>query len=245
MQKNVPEKVEGANTTLNRLVAGDFLESLGKELGFDIPTSTPVHLPKSVAGTEREITPGENGKVLSDHVKLGSTSKLLSTTSEETGKQIDRNDARSVKPSGAEDAKWQKNGHSSHKTRNMSSTFHIELPNEYDHRSREHKTGKNKINETRHKSSRRKRSRKGHHGSNLSDSDSSEDTRFEERHSDIKTVKKWRTDSRTESFSNDDKYHDDSRFKSDKKSSREKHSKHHSHSSSRHRSKKSPDRKER
>ncbi|XP_020088663.1 G patch domain-containing protein TGH homolog isoform X2 [Ananas comosus] len=32
---------EGANMTLNRLVAGDFLESLGKELGLEVPTDKP------------------------------------------------------------------------------------------------------------------------------------------------------------------------------------------------------------
>ncbi|KAF3437303.1 hypothetical protein FNV43_RR20056 [Rhamnella rubrinervis] len=31
------KKVEAANTTLNRLMAGDFLESLGKELGLEVP----------------------------------------------------------------------------------------------------------------------------------------------------------------------------------------------------------------
>ncbi|XP_072984098.1 G patch domain-containing protein TGH homolog isoform X2 [Typha latifolia] len=32
---------EGANMTLNRLVAGDFLESLGKELGLEVPSDIP------------------------------------------------------------------------------------------------------------------------------------------------------------------------------------------------------------
>ncbi|KAH7682713.1 G patch domain-containing protein 1 [Dioscorea alata] len=34
------KKAEGANMTLNRLVAGDFLESLGKELGLGVPSDT-------------------------------------------------------------------------------------------------------------------------------------------------------------------------------------------------------------
>lgn len=34
------KKAGGANTALNRLVAGDFLESLGKELGLEIPSSS-------------------------------------------------------------------------------------------------------------------------------------------------------------------------------------------------------------
>lgn len=38
------KKTEGVNTTLNRLVAGDFLESLGKELGLEVPPDTPSSL---------------------------------------------------------------------------------------------------------------------------------------------------------------------------------------------------------
>lgn len=34
-------KIEVANTTLSRLVAGDFLESLGKELGLEVPPDQP------------------------------------------------------------------------------------------------------------------------------------------------------------------------------------------------------------
>lgn len=36
------KKIEAANTTLSRLVAGDFLESLGKELGLEVPPETHV-----------------------------------------------------------------------------------------------------------------------------------------------------------------------------------------------------------
>ncbi|PKU76961.1 hypothetical protein MA16_Dca001567 [Dendrobium catenatum] len=42
-----PEKrSDGANTTLNRIIAGDFLESLGKELGLEVPMG-PSHLDKA------------------------------------------------------------------------------------------------------------------------------------------------------------------------------------------------------
>lgn len=34
------KRAEAANTALNRLVAGDFLESLGKELGLEVPEIT-------------------------------------------------------------------------------------------------------------------------------------------------------------------------------------------------------------
>ncbi|XAR63873.1 hypothetical protein NMG60_11024010 [Bertholletia excelsa] len=35
------KKIEAANTALNRLIAGDFLESLGKELGLEVPPDLP------------------------------------------------------------------------------------------------------------------------------------------------------------------------------------------------------------
>ncbi|KAG2667261.1 hypothetical protein I3760_15G105100 [Carya illinoinensis] len=35
------KKIEAATTTLNRLIAGDFLESLGKELGLEVPPEMP------------------------------------------------------------------------------------------------------------------------------------------------------------------------------------------------------------
>lgn len=38
---NPEKKVDAANTTLNRLIAGDFLESLGKELGLEVPPELP------------------------------------------------------------------------------------------------------------------------------------------------------------------------------------------------------------
>ncbi|KAL0388053.1 UNVERIFIED_CONTAM: G patch domain-containing protein TGH [Sesamum radiatum] len=40
--EDTQKKIEVANTTLNRLIAGDFLESLGKELGLMVPPETPM-----------------------------------------------------------------------------------------------------------------------------------------------------------------------------------------------------------
>nr|XP_023874748.1 G patch domain-containing protein TGH-like isoform X1 [Quercus suber]POE83129.1 g patch domain-containing protein tgh [Quercus suber] len=39
--ENPEKKIEAATTTLNRLIAGDFLESLGKELGLEVPPDLP------------------------------------------------------------------------------------------------------------------------------------------------------------------------------------------------------------
>lgn len=45
--ENQEKKAEVANTALSRLIAGDFLESLGKELGLEVPPDTPYLAQKS------------------------------------------------------------------------------------------------------------------------------------------------------------------------------------------------------
>ncbi|OVA05063.1 SWAP/Surp [Macleaya cordata] len=44
--EDTEKKTEVANTTLNRLIAGDFLESLGKELGLEVPPEAPITINK-------------------------------------------------------------------------------------------------------------------------------------------------------------------------------------------------------
>ncbi|KAL6532037.1 hypothetical protein OROGR_014007 [Orobanche gracilis] len=48
------KKIEVANTTLNRLMAGDFLESLGKELGLVVPPEVPALENKPIAKVARK-----------------------------------------------------------------------------------------------------------------------------------------------------------------------------------------------
>lgn len=52
------KKIEGANTTLNRLVAGDFLESLGKELGLEVPPDRPCPVNKANSSSSLTETYG-------------------------------------------------------------------------------------------------------------------------------------------------------------------------------------------
>ncbi|GAB4845321.1 hypothetical protein Ancab_038729 [Ancistrocladus abbreviatus] len=50
------KKIEAANTTLSRLIAGDFLESLGKELGLEVPPDLPVASSKArTAGPQKDV----------------------------------------------------------------------------------------------------------------------------------------------------------------------------------------------
>ncbi|XP_050237818.1 G patch domain-containing protein TGH [Mercurialis annua] len=48
------KKVEVAHTALNRLIAGDFLESLGKELGLEVPPDLPYSINKTEASTSKK-----------------------------------------------------------------------------------------------------------------------------------------------------------------------------------------------
>ncbi|EEF50668.1 RNA binding protein, putative [Ricinus communis] len=48
------KKVEVAHTTLNRLIAGDFLESLGKELGLEVPPDMPYSTNKTGTSTSKK-----------------------------------------------------------------------------------------------------------------------------------------------------------------------------------------------
>jgi G patch domain-containing protein 1 len=74
---NQEKKAEVANTALSRLIAGDFLESLGKELGIEVPPDTPYPTQKSGKDAplrenvneyaKPDIMNGENNVVSSKH----------------------------------------------------------------------------------------------------------------------------------------------------------------------------------
>ncbi|KAJ1394715.1 putative G patch domain-containing protein TGH [Sesbania bispinosa] len=73
--ENQEKKAEVANTALSRLIAGDFLESLGKELGLEVPPDTPYTTqklrntdPQKESVNEyakRDIPKGENNSLMS------------------------------------------------------------------------------------------------------------------------------------------------------------------------------------
>ncbi|OWM90328.1 G patch domain-containing protein TGH isoform X2 [Punica granatum] len=53
--ENPEKKVEAANATLNRLIAGDFLESLGKELGLEVPPELPPATKQAKNASQKEV----------------------------------------------------------------------------------------------------------------------------------------------------------------------------------------------
>lgn len=67
------KKVEAANTTLNRLMAGDFLESLGKELGLEVPPDL-AYATSNASQNEIVNSNSENAKIpLSENKDSSST----------------------------------------------------------------------------------------------------------------------------------------------------------------------------
>lgn len=77
-------KIEAANTTLNRLMAGDFLESLGKELGLEVPPDMPQSINKARTSAPKkesnDVNPG-NISSLAVENKPSSTYTALKGTS--------------------------------------------------------------------------------------------------------------------------------------------------------------------
>lgn len=64
---NPEKKVDAANTTLNRLIAGDFLESLGKELGLEVPPELPSSTNKSRTSAPPKETANANSRIYSTY----------------------------------------------------------------------------------------------------------------------------------------------------------------------------------
>ncbi|XP_008453349.1 G patch domain-containing protein TGH isoform X2 [Cucumis melo] len=105
------KKVEVANTTLNRLIAGDFLESLGKELGLEVPSDLPPSKKGQTAAPQNEAVPvGEQNVnilsvedkpyptpsttgILSDHRMTGFAGHDLNSRKEDN--KLDHNSAGS------------------------------------------------------------------------------------------------------------------------------------------------------
>ncbi|KAK6250154.1 hypothetical protein SCA6_004159 [Theobroma cacao] len=86
------KKIETATTTLNRLIAGDFLESLGKELGLEVPPDAPYSTNKASIPAQIETPNGdaENAKIILVEGRTSCTSNAVSGTSLNPGQETAR-----------------------------------------------------------------------------------------------------------------------------------------------------------
>ncbi|VVB17523.1 unnamed protein product [Arabis nemorensis] len=115
-QEGQEKKNEAAATTLNRLIAGDFLESLGKELGFEVPadvTYPEANKPMEEGNKSKgkpEASFSENRPELKEKSEEKTSSLTLGSEEEKSRKmreksprkQSERNDLSSSESSGDE-----------------------------------------------------------------------------------------------------------------------------------------------
>ncbi|KAJ6359091.1 hypothetical protein OIU76_000744 [Salix suchowensis] len=178
--KEDPEKkVEVVHSTLNRLMAGDFLESLGKELGLEVPPNPPYSA--NIAGSSRQkesaipnpVFPEKKGRLMMQKTeKKGESRKEESAKKGESpGPSEDKSDKVHSGKIAREDRKKAKLPPSLHRKRTSTSSE--------DERSR-------------------KRSRRHRHSSSDSYSDSSNDHR-DRHHSRSKGRKKRSSREKTSS----------------------------------------------
>ncbi|XP_044466395.1 G patch domain-containing protein TGH isoform X2 [Mangifera indica] len=90
------KKIEVANTALNHLIAGDFLESLGKELGLEVPPELPYSTSKaSTRASEKEAADANAGKArILPAEKKPSTSNVSGGTTIDQGLSQQRGSAQ-------------------------------------------------------------------------------------------------------------------------------------------------------
>lgn len=72
------KKIDAANTALNRLMAGDFLESLGKELGLEVPPDMPPSISKPKNQSPKKESNSVNPRKINSSV-VGNMPSSIST----------------------------------------------------------------------------------------------------------------------------------------------------------------------
>ncbi|XP_021674990.2 G patch domain-containing protein TGH [Hevea brasiliensis] len=212
------KKVEVAHTTLNRLIAGDFLESLGKELGLEVPPEVSYSMNKtrtSASKNESVIANAGNMNNLSVENMVSSTPNDYSLSA--------RNKEVLYNQEGAEGTESQKNESIQGNPQGDSSRYVEPAPSD----NRSGRTGFEKIAQE----DRKVKSLPSRHRKRSSSSSDGERTRKSSRRHGYSSSYSY-----SDSSSDDqNRYH--SRLKGRKKgSSREKsssrkHSKHHKHRS--------------
>ncbi|KAL1213355.1 G patch domain-containing protein TGH [Cardamine amara subsp. amara] len=163
-QEGQEKKNEAAATTLNRLIAGDFLESLGKELGFEVPSDVTYaegtkgteldNKSKGKPGGSSEKRPDRSG--LKEKAEEKTSSLTLGSEEEKSRKKREKsprlwsggNDLSGSESSGDEGRKRRSNKKDKHRSNDSDSS------SDYNNRDRQGSRSRRK----RRESSREKRS---------------------------------------------------------------------------------------
>ncbi|KAL0738456.1 hypothetical protein Bca4012_014666 [Brassica carinata] len=176
-QDGQEKKNEAAATTLNRLIAGDFLESLGKELGFEVPSDGPYpegskpmeaenkSKAKSDASTERRPELKEKSEEKTSSLKLMSEEEKGITKGEKSPRNWGGgNDLSSSESSGDERRRKR-----SKKDRHRNNDSESDSSSDYHKRDKHGSRSRRK----RRESSREKRSSHKKHSKHYKTKDSS------------------------------------------------------------------------
>ncbi|XP_047315906.1 G patch domain-containing protein TGH isoform X2 [Impatiens glandulifera] len=152
---------EAANSTLNRLIAGDFLESLGKELGLVVPPDLPFPESKSrtQSSTQKKTDMGDMN--MPSYYSSSSINTTPKATQNETAQPNEGRSKSSGKGNNSE-------------TRNVG--LEVEKRKHRLHRS----NNTSSEDEKKKKKSKKKHSRRRHRSIDYSDSSSAEDSSSDE-----------------------------------------------------------------
>ncbi|CAI9284080.1 unnamed protein product [Lactuca saligna] len=170
------KKIEAANTTLSRLVAGDFLESLGKELGLEVPPENHVKV-KPPQPTQKS-TPQKHEPINSDSHKdiqeNSSKNDALELNHEKRDTEVERKGSSSE-----DDRKRKRSRRHRNRNRNRSSSDGNVSESSDDYRDRDRHSSRRK--ERKKESSRDRSSSHGRHRKHRSRDSSSKSRRYEDK----------------------------------------------------------------
>lgn len=215
---------EGANMALNRLVAEDFLESLGKELGLEVPPERPhvSSIPNKLS-TSGASLPSQDERITTAITKVKENQSSIGMM------QVGNANEDTPLVSAETLDKYEKQDNRTEKNRSDSSSER--------HRSwkRSHRHIRNGTSESdssgeRYRSRRRKRSHSRHRKgrSRSPDSESPSDTQHERKHKEKRHHRTHTPDTDSNDHEHTERYKSGSRRSSDKDRSR-KHPRHHKH----------------
>ncbi|CAL5038427.1 unnamed protein product [Urochloa decumbens] len=231
---------EGANMALNRLVAEDFLESLGKELGLEVPPERPYVLsrPETLSAAGASVS-SQNERVTTaltevkesqsslGMVQVGNTNEDAPLASaekhdlkyEKLENRTEENRSRHMHRQSQNHSPRSDSSSERHRSRKRRSHHHIRNGTPESDSASEHHRNRRRKSHSRHRKGR----------SRTPDTDSSSDTKHERKRREKRRRRTYTPNTDSSDHEHKERYKSSSRRSSDKDRSR-KHSRHHKHS---------------
>ncbi|CAN6195202.1 unnamed protein product [Urochloa humidicola] len=227
---------EGANMALNRLVAEDFLESLGKELGLEVPPERPYVLsgPETLSAAGASVS-SQNERVTTALTEVKESQSSLAvvqvgnTNEDAPLVGAENHDLKYEKPEKENISRHMHRQSQNHSLRSDSSSERHRSRKRRSHHRIRNGTPESDSASEHHRNRRRKshsRHRKGR--SRTPDTDSSSDTKHERKHREKRHHLTYTPDTDSSDHEHKERYKSSSRRSSDKDKSR-KRSRHHKH----------------